>query len=125
MNSKVFLVLRIIFGVFLVVFGSNKFLNFMPPPDVMPDAVMAVFAALMSTKTFILVGLVEILAGISLLINKFGALMMIILMSVSVNAVLFHLTLAPSTIAGALLLLVLNLVMLYGYREAYRPMLKG
>jgi hypothetical protein len=125
MNSKVFLAIRIFFGVFLIVFGSNKFLNFMPPPEEMPEAVMAVFAALMSTKTVILIGLVEVLAGLSLLFNKFGALMMLILMSVSVNAVLFHITLAPATIAGALVLLVLNMVMLYAYREAYKPLLKG
>jgi putative oxidoreductase len=125
MNSKVFLALRIIFGIFLLIFGSNKFLNFMPAPDDMPEAVMTVFTALTSTKTIILVGAVEILSGLSLIFNKYGALMMIILMSVSVNAVLFHINVAPDTVAGAAVLLILNLVMLYGYRDAYKPLLKG
>ncbi len=30
MNSKVFMVLRIILGLFVLVFGLNKFLHFMP-----------------------------------------------------------------------------------------------
>ena len=125
MNSKVFLALRILFGIFLVIFGSNKFLNFMPAPDEMPEAVMTVFTALTITKTIILVGAVEVLSGLSLILNKYGALMMLVLMSVSVNAVLFHINLSPDTVAPAALLLILNIVMLYAYRDAYKPLLKG
>ena len=126
MNSKVTMVLRFIFGILLVVFGSNKFFNFMPAPEeAMPEAVINYLGALMSTKTIDLVGLVEIVAGLSLIFNKFGALMMIILMSVSINAVLFHATLSPGDIYGALVQLVLNVVMLYAYKDNYKNLLNG
>ena len=124
MNSKLFLVLRIIFGILLIIFGSNKFLNFMPAGE-MPEGVVTYMTALTSTKTIILVGLIEILSGLSLVINKFGALMMLILMSVSVNALLFHINLAPDSMIGAVLLLIFNILMLYGYREKYQPLLKA
>ncbi|GAB5401274.1 MAG: hypothetical protein Aureis2KO_28590 [Aureisphaera sp.] len=83
----------------------------------------AYFGALMSSKTLTLVAIVEIVAGICLIINKFGALMSIILMSVSVNAVLFHLTLDPGNSAGAVVLLLLNVLALVGYKSKYKELL--
>lgn len=95
------------------------------PMGELSEAAGNFFGALMSTKTLTLVAIVEILAGLSLIINKYGALMMLILMSVSVNAVLFHATLAPDGILPGIVLLVLNLVMLYGYKDKYKDLLTG
>ena len=120
---KVLIIVRIIFGILLVIFGANKFLNFMPAAQEMPEAVMNYMTALMSTKTLELVGIVEVVAGLSFIFNKYGALMAIILMSVSINAVLFHAFLGPSDIMGALILLVLNIVMLYAYKDKYKDLL--
>ncbi len=122
MNSKVFMVVRILLGVFVLVFGLNKFLDFIPMEEMSADA-NTYFTGLTLTKTMVLVGIVEIVAGLALIINKFGALMAIILMSISVNAVLFHATLEPGSIPGALALLVLNLIVLYGYKDKYKDLL--
>ena len=124
MNAKVLLVLRIVFGLFLITFGLNKFLQFMPMGE-MGEAAGNFFGALMSTKTLMLVAIVEIAAGLSLLLNKYAALMMLILMSISINAVLFHATLEPGSIPGAIILLVLNVVMLYAYKDKYKDLLNG
>jgi uncharacterized membrane protein YphA (DoxX/SURF4 family) len=124
MNAKVLLVLRIVFGLFLITFGLNKFLQFMPMGE-MGEAAGNFFGALMSTKTLMLVAIVEIVAGLSLLLNKYAALMMLILMSISINAVLFHATLEPGSIPGAIILLVLNVVMLYAYKDKYKDLLNG
>ncbi len=124
MNSKVFLVLRILLGLFVLVFGANKFLHFLPPPE-LGDAGMSYFGALSGTQTLTLVAIVEVLAGLALIFNKFGALMSLILMSVSVNAVLFHATLEPGGIGPALVLLILNVLMLIGYKDKYQEILRG
>ena len=124
MNSKVLMVLRILLGIFVLVFGLNKFFHFIPMGEMSADA-GAYFGALSSTKTITLVAIVEIAAGLALLLNKYGALMSLILMSVSVNAVLFHLTLDPGNSAGAVVLLVLNLIALYNYRNEYKALLNG
>lgn len=122
MNSKVFMVLRILLGIFVLVFGFNKFLHFIPMEAPTGDA-GAYFGALMNSKTLILVAIVEIVAGLALILDKFGALLALILMSVSVNAVLFHATLAPSDSAGAVVLLILNILVLYGYKDKYKNLL--
>ena len=124
MNSKVFMALRILLGLFVLVFGLNKFLNFIPMEQPTGDA-GSYFGALMSSKTLILVAIVEIVSGLALIFNKYGALMALILMSVSVNAVLFHATLAPGEIPGALVLLVLNIAVLFGYKDKYKDLLNG
>jgi uncharacterized membrane protein YphA (DoxX/SURF4 family) len=124
MNSKVFMVLRILLGLFILVFGLDKFLHFVPMDNsAMSEAAMGYMGGLASTKTTYLIGAVEVLAGLSFLFNKYGALMALILMSVSVNAVLFHATLEPATIAGALILIVLNVIMLIGYKDKYKDLL--
>lgn len=124
MNLKVFMVLRILLGLFVLVFGLNKFLHFIPMEE-MSEASGAYFGALVSTKTLMLVAVVEIVAGLALIFNKFGALLTLILMSVSVNAVLFHATLDPAGIMGSLILLILNILVLIGYKKKYKDLLNG
>ena len=122
MNSKVFMILRILLGIFVLVFGLNKFLNFMPMPELSAEA-GAYFGALSSAKTMSLVGAVEIFGGLGLIFNKYGALLALILMSVSINAVLFHATLDPGGIAGAAVLLILNIAVIYGFKDKYKDLL--
>lgn len=124
MNAKIFLVLRIVFGIFLLTFGANKFLQFMPMGE-MSEGAGAYFGALMSAKTLPIVAVIEILTGLALLLNKYAALMLLVLMSVSVNAVLFHATLDPGNIGGAAVLLILNIVFLYHYKDRYKDILRA
>jgi len=124
MNSKVFMVLRILLGIFVLVFGVNKLYpgGFLPMPELEGDA-LNYFIALGNSKTMILVAIVEVVAGLALIFNKFGALFALILMSVSVNAVLFHAVLDPGGIGGAAVLLILNIVVLYGYKDKFKALL--
>ncbi|WP_445956291.1 DoxX family membrane protein [Yeosuana sp.] len=124
MNSKVFMVLRILLGLMLLVFGLNKFLHYLPQPEMSADA-GAFFGAIMSTKTLMLVGIVEVVSGLAFLFNKYGALMAIILMSVSVNIILFHVSLNPEGIGPGVVVFLLNIVMLYAYRDKYKDLLAG
>ncbi len=124
MNSKVFMIVRILLGLFVLVFGLNKFFHFIPMEAPTGDA-GAYFGALMNTNTLTLVAVVEILAGISLVFNKYGALMALILMSVSINAVLFHAALDPGGIGGAAALIILNAAVLLGYKDKYKDLLKA
>ena len=123
MNSKVFMVIRILLALMLLVFGLNKFFDFLPAPEGMSADAGAYFGALTSAKVITLVAVVEVAAGLALLLNKWGALMALILMSVSVNAVLFHATLDMANIGPAIGLLVLNIVVLVGYKNKYKDLL--
>lgn len=125
MNPKVFLAIRILLGAMLVAFGVNKFYEFLPAPEGMSEAAGAYFGALASAKVITLVAVVEIVAGLAILLDKWGALMALILMSISVNALLYHATLDPGNIIPAIALIVLNLAVIYGYKDKYKALLAG
>jgi putative oxidoreductase len=123
--NKAQLIIRILFGLILVIFGSNKFLHFMPMPP-MPEAAGAFMGALVDSGYLMtLVALVEIVAGVSILINKYKTLALVILLPVILNAFLFHLFLDLSGIAGAAVALMMNLFLMYANKESYRSLLKS
>ena len=120
--NKAQLIIRILFGLILVIFGSNKFLHFMP----MPEAAGAFMGALVDSGYLMtLVALVEIVAGVSILINKYKTLALVILLPVILNAFLFHLFLNLSGIAGSAVALMMNLFLMYANKESYRSLLKS
>ena len=124
MENKLFMIIRIIFGIFLLFFGFDHFFNYIPFPEMTTDA-NAYFANLSSTGAMQMVGIVEIASALAFIFNKYGALMAVILMSISINAVLFHIALDPQKIYGALVLLFLNISMLYFYKNQYSQLLKA
>jgi uncharacterized membrane protein YphA (DoxX/SURF4 family) len=124
MNEKVVLGIRILLGLGLVMFGSNKFLHFMEPPALSADA--GAFMGAMAKTGYILsvAGAVQFLAGVSFLTNKFVPLMAVVLFPVMLNAFLFHAVLDPSGVGGAAVVTTLNIVLMFANKPAYEKILK-
>ena len=125
MQKKVYLAIRIIAGLMLVVFGSNKFLGFI---EMQPGSLeMGVFMTALFQSGYLmkLVAVVEIVAGLSFLANKYVALMAVVLMPVMLNAFLVHLFLDPSGIAGATVLLVFTILIMLENKGRYKDILKA
>ena len=123
MKVKLYMVVRILAGLMLVVFGSNKFLGFieMQPGSLEMGAfMMALFQTGYLMK---LVAVVEVLAGISFLMNKYTALMAVVLMPVMLNAFLAHLFLDIGGIGGATILLVFTTIIMLKNADRYRDIL--
>ena len=122
MNSKVTMALRIILGLILIIFGANKFGHFMEMGD-LPKQAIDFFNALGNTGYMLyFIGTVEIIIGASLLINKWVPLMLIILASLTVNFLLFHINLAPGAIAPAALVAILNAVLIYANWNKFKTL---
>lgn len=121
------LVLRILLGVGLIIFGLNKFMHFMPmEPPVEGTPMADWFNGIMATNyLFPLVAIVEITVGLSLLINKFVPLTLVILVPVMLNAFLTHLFLDIPGIGGAAVFLSLNIILMYMSKENYKEILKA
>lgn len=114
--------LRIVLGILCIVFGINKFSNFLPLAELTGEAANY-FNALSNAKAMPLVGITLIVSGLALILDKYGALAALILMSISVNAFLFHVVLNPSGIARTAILLALNIIVLISYRDKYKVLL--
>ncbi len=124
MKDKIFLSIQILAGLMLVMFGLNKFLNFIPMPPA-PETMGAFMGALFATGYFMkLVAVVEIVAGVAFLANKFAPLMAVVLMPVMINATLAHLFLDPAGIGGAAMLTLFTVLVMIRHKEAYSALLK-
>jgi len=122
MNSKLTLVVRILLGLILVVFGANKFFNFMPMPPMEGAPGEFMGALVKSGYMFPLIGFTEVVAGILLLINKWKGLALIFAAIISVNIVMFHLALAPAGIGLAAVVAVLNSILMYANWNKFKTL---
>ncbi|MFC5045573.1 DoxX family membrane protein [Aquimarina hainanensis] len=123
--KKAQLVIRILLGFMLVIFGLNKFLQFMPMPA-MPEAANEFMNALVNSGyLLIIVALIEVIGGIMLLINRYQPLVLVMVFPIIVNAFLFHLFLDPVGIGGAFFASVMNVFLLFANKESYASLFKA
>jgi putative oxidoreductase len=115
-------VTRILLGLILLVTGLNKLFWFAPLPPMSP-ALTAFMGALKATGYFLpFLGIVEILAGVLLLVNQFLPLALIIIAPVVLNILAVHTFLDLRALPLALTLLALELYLAWIYREAFQPL---
>jgi uncharacterized membrane protein YphA (DoxX/SURF4 family) len=122
MNSKLTMVLRLLLGIILLVFGANKFFNFMPMPPM--EGAPGEFMAALGKSGYMLplIALTEIVAGVLLLLNKWKGLALIFAAIISVNIVLFHLALAPAGIGLAAVVAILNIILMYANWNKFKTL---
>jgi len=122
MNSQFSLLVRVALGITLVVFGSNKFLHFIPLPP--PTGAAADFMNSLSATGYIfpIVGILEVCIGVLLLLKKWIAFALILLAPISINILLFHLFLDIPGVSAALLVAALNGILMYKHWKQYTPL---
>jgi len=124
MNPKVTIGLRILFGVFCLIFGLNKFLGFLPMPEIPGDG--GTLMGIYSTSGFMtVIGVLEILGGLALLFNKFVPLALTFLVAIMFNAFLFHALHDMAGIGGAVLGMVLGLLLVYANKDRFSDLLSA
>lgn len=105
MKKKSLNLLSILFGLLLINGGLNKFLNYMPVPDNLPEALMKDNIGIMEIEWLMpLIGFAEVLGGILILFSKTRALGAIIVFPVMVGVLLTHIFVAPSGLPIALVI---------------------
>ncbi len=91
MKTQASLLLSIILGILLIIFGLNKFLGFIavqPPADAVAQGYLG---SMFTSYLYILVGFAEIVGGILLIFHRTRLLGWLVLLPVLVNIILFHL----------------------------------
>ncbi len=124
MNSTFTTILRFLLAIGLLLFGLNKFVGFMPMPEMPVDADNFMNSLEASGYIFYLVGALEIVVALLLLLNKWVPFALLLLAPISVNIVLFHLFLDVSDILGALIIATLNIILIYKHWKAYKPLFR-
>jgi putative oxidoreductase len=113
------MVARYLLGLMFTVFGFNGFLNFIHQP--LPANPLAIrFLVSVSESHFAAFFFaIQLLGGLLLLSGYFVPLALTVLAAELYNILAFHLTLAPATIAPALVASVLWVLVFLQYRESF------
>src|SRR6476661_10847688 len=111
---------RILLGLIFVVFGSNAFLHFLPMPPLPQGVTGEYLHAFFASGYVYVIGGLQVIGGLLLLIGRFIPLGLTILGAIIVNIWLFHLFLAPANFEPAILVTILELFLVWRYRDAFR-----
>jgi putative oxidoreductase len=113
------IVARYLLGLMFTVFGLNGFLHFIPqPPPLNPVAIQFLIAVSASHFAAFFFGL-QVLGGLLLLFGFFVPLALTLLAAELYNILAFHLTMAPGSIAPALVACVFWILVFLQYRESF------
>jgi hypothetical protein len=110
---------RFLLGFIFLVFGLNGFLHFIPasPP---PSGTAGQFVeALFISNYLVVVFLLQIIPAVLLLINRYVPLALTLLAPIIVNILLFHILMAPSGLALAIVVTVLWILVFLRVRSAF------
>ena len=112
MSKKVSTILGLLLGLVLLVFGLNKFFNFMPMPPMEGEAA-EFMGALGKAGYFPILGVLEVVIGLLLITRKWIGFALVLLAPIAVNMLIFHFKYDMAGIGGAALVSVLTIALFY------------
>lgn len=125
MKSKIILVISILFGLMFINAGLNKFFNYMPVPNDLPENMIKLMTAFMQIGWLMpLIAVVEIVGGLLFIFSKTRALGAIVILPIMVGIILTHAIDAPSGLPLAIVLFAINLWVIFENRVKYLPMIR-
>ncbi|MDQ6844281.1 MAG: hypothetical protein M3Z92_08020 [Bacteroidota bacterium] len=117
------LICRLLLGFLYLVFGLDYFLHFIPYQPLHIGKTGALVAGLKGVGyIYPMMKVIQIVGGLSLLLNRYTPFFAVVVFPISLNVLLFHTILVPSGWLMGVLLFVPNILLGYGYRKYYKGM---
>jgi len=125
MKKKLFFVLYLLFGLMFINSGLNKLFNYIPVPESLPEKMVVMNTAMEQIIWLLpLIAIVETLGGLLFIIPRFRPLGAIIIFPIMIGILLTHITVAPSGLPMAIILLLINLWAIIENKEKFIPLIK-
>jgi len=119
------IIARVLLGLIFVVFGSNAFLHFIPMPP-LPQNLAGDFLKVFFASGYVyVIGGMQVVGGLLLLIGRFVPLGLTILAAIIFNIWVFHILMAPEGFPPALVVTLLQLFLLWRYRDSFAGLLRA
>ena len=118
------IIARILLGLIFVVFGSNAFLHFLPMPPLPQGVTGEYLHAFFASGYVYVIGGFQVIGGLLLLIGRFVPLGLTIIAAIIVNIWAFHLLMAPEGLPPAVVVTVLELFLVWSYRDRFAGILR-
>jgi len=122
MKNTIVRVVGTLFGLMMFNAGLNKFLKYMPMPEMSQEAGALMGAFMEAGYLFPFIALVELTAGLLIITGRFSALGTLLMMPVTVNIFCLHAFLDPAGMAISTLLLAVNTWLLIEHKQVYKPL---
>ncbi len=120
MKKIILLIVCILFGLMFINAGLNKFFNYIPMPEDVPESTMKLFAAFMEIKWLMpLVGAIEVIGGALIIPQRTRALGAIVILPVMVGILLNAIVNDPTALIMAVVLMAINIWVIIDNREKY------
>jgi hypothetical protein len=113
------MVARILLGLIFVVFGFNHIVPFIPQQAPPPGAAGQFLSAMISSRFFIIVGMLEVMPGLLLLANRYVPLALTLLGPIIVNILLVSLLMEPMGLPSGAVVAILWLLLYRRNRAAF------
>ena len=118
------IIVRILLGLIFVFFGANGFLHFLPMPP-LPQGVTGEFLHSFFASGYVyVISAFQVIGGLLLLIGRFVPLGLTILAAIIVNIWAFHLLMAPEGVPPAVVVTILELFLVWSYRDRFAGILR-
>jgi uncharacterized membrane protein YphA (DoxX/SURF4 family) len=117
-------IVRVLLGLIFVFFGSNAFLHFLPMPPLPEGTAGLYLKAFFDSGYVYVIGGMQVIGGLLLLIGRFVPLGLTILAAIIFNIWAFHILMAPEGFPPALVVTVLEMFLLWQYRENFAGILR-
>ena len=114
------IVARYLLSLMFTVFGLNGFLNFIHQPPPTNPLALQFFGAIIASHFAAFFFALQVLGGLLLLLGFFVPLALTLVAAELYNILAFHLTMAPASIAPALVASVLWVLVFLQYRESFK-----
>ena len=111
---------RYLLGLMFTVFGLNGFLNFIHQPPPTNPVALQFFGAVIASHFAAFFFAMQVVGGLLLLSGFFLPLALTLIAAELYNILAFHLTMAPASIAPALVACVLWILVFLQYRESFK-----
>ena len=124
MNSMFTKIVRMALGLTLVIFGANMIHSFIPMdhPDLASKAGQFMNSLSATGYIFPVVGFLEVIIGAMLLLKKWVAFALVLLVPISLNILLFHLFLDIPGSPVALVIVIFNGILIFKHWQQYKPL---
>jgi putative oxidoreductase len=119
------IIARVLLGLVFVVFGSNAFLHFLPMPPLPQGLAGEYLHAFFASGYVYVIGGMQLVGGLLLLIGRFVPLGLTILAAIIFNIWVFHILMAPEGFPPALVVTLLELFLLWRYRDSFAGLLRA
>jgi putative oxidoreductase len=118
------IIARVLLGLIFIVFGSNAFLHFIPTPPLPQNLAGDYVRVFLASGYVYVVGGLQLIGGLLLLLGRFVPLGLTILGAIIVNILVFHILMAPEGFPPAIVVTVLELFLLWRYRDAFAGLVR-